>query len=81
MIPIDLARILRPFGISPATIRLKPFLTYSGCCSGGFKPLWKCRLDEKQRRGRPMIATLALAMHDASVTAVTNVTTSNTNRQ
>ena len=46
MTPIDLARILRPFGISPTTIRSKPNLIYKGYHAGDFKSLWQCHLDE-----------------------------------
>jgi hypothetical protein len=46
MTPIDLARILRPYGIAPTTIRLKPGLIIKGYHAGDFKPLWQCHLDE-----------------------------------
>ncbi|HEV3315800.1 MAG TPA: DUF3631 domain-containing protein [Candidatus Angelobacter sp.] len=49
MTPIDLARILRPYGISPSTIRENRFLTLKGYRSEDFKPLWKRHLGESKK--------------------------------
>jgi hypothetical protein len=41
MTPIDLARILRPFGIGPRAIRKSRLLVYKGYDFEEFKPLWE----------------------------------------
>ena len=46
MTPIDLARILRPYGIGPEAIRTKPYLVYKGYRAGDFKTLWQRHLHE-----------------------------------
>jgi hypothetical protein len=35
-----MSRILRPYGMGPEAIRLKPGLVDKGYHAGGFKPLW-----------------------------------------
>jgi hypothetical protein len=41
MTPIDLARILRPYGIGPEAIRSKRYPVYKGYHAGDFKSLWQ----------------------------------------
>jgi hypothetical protein len=47
MTPVDLARILRPFGIAPEPIRLSRVLVVKGYCTRDFFPLWQHHLGEK----------------------------------
>ncbi|HEV3037405.1 MAG TPA: DUF3631 domain-containing protein [Candidatus Angelobacter sp.] len=49
MTPIDLARILRPYGIGPEAIRSKPYLVFKGYHAGDFKSLWQRHLVENNR--------------------------------
>jgi hypothetical protein len=41
MTPADLARILRPWGIFPANIKLLRNLVVKGYCTRDFLPLWQ----------------------------------------
>ena len=83
MTPIDLARILRSYGIGPEVIRFKPYLVYKGYHAGGFKTLWQRHLNEygkadQMKTGAPSFAFFAKGGKGRKVTAVT---TGNRNRQ
>jgi hypothetical protein len=49
MTPIDLARILHPFGIGPRTIRENRLLVYKGYYFEEFKPLWARHLPKEDQ--------------------------------